>query len=151
MVQRGTKLPVVSQNSGWSQAQNAVVQHELESGGSWPIPVRPRNYDARMIAQSAAFTYHAIAPESPTKWECPQHKFNGSKWVPFEPPGSIDLELTQVVVPAEFKVAVLGRLAAMNITEASLFPGLDGLGRMMRSILGSGSGRLNMIGRSFID
>jgi len=39
------------------------------------------------------------------------------------------LALTKLIIPRERKLDFLSRLRTMNITAASLFPGLDGLGR----------------------
>jgi len=40
--------------------------------------------------------------------------------------------LIKIVIPARLKVEFLARLHGLNVTPAALFPGLDGLGRMVR-------------------
>lgn len=43
--------------------------------------------------------------------------------------------ITKIVIPDRLRATVLAELASMNVTAASLFPGLDGFARSMYSHL----------------
>lgn len=55
---------------------------------------------------------------------------NLSELTEFDGPQDIPV-LRQIIIPARLKQACLERLAAMRITTASLFPGLDGLAQSL--------------------
>lgn len=77
------------------------------------FPIEPLNFDPRQSSQQALF----VCPSEPDlSVDSLLSEFsNGAVW--------------KIEVPQEARAEALSDLIAMNVTPASLFPGLDGLGR----------------------
>lgn len=75
----------------------------------------------RMIAQSSVFTVSTNTVEG----HCVSIRMGAQAESRPEP------NHVRVIIPKELKAKLLRRVMAMNITAATLFPGIDGIGRSM--------------------
>jgi FRG domain len=121
--------------------ENALVRFAIESQAGWPLPVIPFRQDARMAAQQTIFTVAGDLGNSVdtlfNKDNWPERRVQPGNFIagsdstiwPLEYPGHV---LRKIRLRNSWRSEALLALAAMGITGASLFPGLDGLGRATR-------------------
>jgi len=87
------------------------------------IPIRPRRLDRRMVAQQGLFLCKLVdqAPFSTILLSMLYH----SNQLTLPP-------VRRVNIPTQQRIPLLKKLREMNLTRASLFPGLDGFGQSLR-------------------
>jgi hypothetical protein len=113
----------------WLADENATLQWLRDETVTAPYPVPPPFLDTRMAAQQAFFTYDAC--------------LSGGIPLDLAMPGVLPRNgggfrqaaipiLRHIILPNEWRLDVLTALRVMGITAATLFPGLDGLGRAAR-------------------
>ena len=95
-------------------ARGAATLKDLDSlGEEFVVFLEPPSLDDRIVSQNALFS---LSP----------HKTKMTSWLERHP------ELVRkIVVPAELKWEVRDRLDQANVTERTLYPGLDGLSRWL--------------------
>lgn len=94
----------------WRSEENANVRQLRTDRDSVPYLVLPPRLTDRMAAQQAVFTYDGALAGG----------------IPYTDPR---LQAKRFLLPADWRIAVLERLRTMGVSAASLFPGLDGIGR----------------------
>ena len=87
----------------------------------WFAPLSPYALDQRMHAQQGVFLF---ANDPSADMRRAAKRFNGKN--------VLNPMFLKLVIPASQKVEILHSLFAMNINAASLFPGIDGVGRYLR-------------------
>lgn len=112
----------------WVAEENAQFRRLRDDRVAMPYPVVPPILDDRMAAQQAFFTYDgALRGGIPSELAIPAPVLHGrSAHVVGWP------ILKRITLPNEWRRDVLRALRDMGVTAASLFPGLDGLGRAAR-------------------
>ena len=128
--------------------ENELLRWSMTNQSRWPLPSIPFNQDARMAAQQTIFTLagdsSAVIDDLFDKdsWPPPVERMPGgfiagsdSTFWPLDWPGQL---LTKIRLRSEWRNAALRALGKMGLTSASLFPGLDGLGRATSSHVESG-------------
>jgi FRG domain len=119
--------------------ENELLRWSMTHSSRWPLPTIPFDQDARMSAQQTIFTLAgevtAVIDDlfDRDKWPPPVDRMPGgfiagsdSTIWPLDHPGQL---LTKIRMRSEWRNEALEALAKMGLTAASLFPGLDGLGR----------------------
>ena len=119
--------------------ENALLRSAMTQRSRWPLPTIPFDQDSRMAAQQTIFTLagdvDAVIDDlldkdswPPTPEEMPGGFVTGtdSTFWPLESPEQL---ITKICLRSEWRSPALQALAKMGLTAASLFPGLDGLGR----------------------
>jgi hypothetical protein len=97
----------------WIEDENATIRDLRRDRNPDPYPIAPDSLNGRQAAQRAFFTFDG--------------RLEGG--IPYE-----DLELIlRIYLPQAWRTDVMTALRTMGITAASLFPGLDGLGRFARA------------------
>jgi hypothetical protein len=128
--------------------ENELLRWAITHGARWPLPTIPFDQDPRMTAQQTIFTLVGdIASQvddlfEKDKWPPPVERMPGgfitgtdsTAW-PLEFPGQL---LTKIRLRSAWRNEALKALEKMGLTSASLFPGLDGLGRATSLHLESG-------------
>ena len=125
----------------WAFLENTHLRECIEKRIRVPLPMFADTPDKRMLAQQAAFTAQgdlstpidAIASTSQADLVQEQSKIAmKGRWIGSSSSAialvSRRLLIRKVVLRREWKSEALTTLARMNITSASLFPGLDGIG-----------------------
>lgn len=128
--------------------ENELLRWAIVQRSRWPLPTIPFVQDARMAAQQTIFTLAGDAEAlindlfDKDKWPPPVERMPGgfiagsdSTMWPLNWPGQL---LTKVRLRSEWRREALKALEKMGLTGASLFPGLDGLGRATSLHLESG-------------
>lgn len=132
-------LPIVDPaRRSFQHVQNERIRNAIDTNSRWPLPLIPEWTDIRMAAQQSVFTLSGdvLFPidrlKSKRNWQIkninpPVANVNTfrTKMNRFE---GKDV-LCKVRVPASVKREALQFLAKVGITPATLFPGLQGLGR----------------------
>jgi hypothetical protein len=116
-------------DSDWLTNENATLKRLRDETVTAPYPVPPPFLETRMAAQQAFFTYDAclnggIPPKLAIAGALAESS-GGFK------PTTMPI-VSKIILPNEWRLDVLGALRLMGITAATLFPGLDGLGRAAR-------------------
>ena len=119
--------------------ENELLRWAMIQRSRWPLPTIPFDQDARMAAQQTIFTLSGDVDSvvndlldkdswPPTPERMPGGFIAGtdSTFWPLEHPGQL---ITKVRLRAEWRAVALRTLTKMGLTAASLFPGMDGLGR----------------------
>jgi hypothetical protein len=119
--------------------ENDLLRWAMIQRSRWPLPTIPFDQDARMSAQQTIFTLagdiDSVIDDLFVKesWPAPVERMPGGFIVgtdstiwPLTWPGQL---LTKIRLRQEWRVSAVQALTKMGITAASLFPGLDGLGR----------------------
>ena len=128
--------------------ENELLRWAILQRSRWPLPTIPFDQDARMSAQQTIFTLigdiDGVVDELFDKetWPAPVERMPGgfiagtdsTAW-PLIWPGQL---LTKIRLRQGWRATALQTLTKMGITAASLFPGLDGLGRAATGHLESG-------------
>jgi FRG domain len=144
-------------NGNWYEQQNGLYHLVSSEGYKCPLPVYPKEQDARMIAQRAAFTCHGYLGSErfdissiEQDWSSLPELLMGlngeflpggkaknedRQWAP-SPPGGL---IRKIVIPRAFREQLLGQLLAMHISYDTLFPGIEGLGKNARLRLMTGN------------
>jgi len=106
----------------WLAHENTRLQRLRDKMETTPYPLPPPFLDTRMAAQQAFFTYDACLNGGiPLELALPDYLVGPTMRV-----------LSKIILPNEWRLDVLNALRVMGITAATLFPGLDGLGRAAR-------------------
>jgi hypothetical protein len=119
--------------------ENELLRWAMTHGSRWPLPTIPFDQDARMTAQQTIFTLFGDVTTTiddlfdKDKWPPPVERMPGgfitgtdsTAW-PLQFPGQL---LTKIRLRSEWRTEAHTALEKMGLTSASLFPGLDGLGR----------------------
>lgn len=104
----------------WLADENDFVRSLRDQGINWPCPVPPVGRNARLDAQQAYFTYDpALNGGVPVE----------NMYIPGLDGKTKFPTIGRILLPEDWRVEVLAALRSMGITPASMFPGLDGLGR----------------------
>jgi hypothetical protein len=131
------------------EAENRRLRGHMYSKSPWPMPLLPHWLDARMAAQQAVFTAvgeiqrpadavlgpseYSQDPPGRNTLKNPQRSVPADRLERLGLPTSGVSETWQVIrkirLPAEWRSEALDALDRMGINQASLFPGLDGIGR----------------------
>lgn len=134
--------------------ENDSLRWAIRVGSRWPLPVIPFDADARMTAQHTVLTCVGDLTRS-----VDQTLLRFEEWQKEErdkrPPGALASTdqtlnplsepaqvLLKIALPATWRVPVLKTLASMGVDAATLFPGLDGIGRQTSLSLDAGLGSL---------
>lgn len=128
--------------------ENELLRWAMINQSGWPLPTIPFDQDPRMSAQQAVLTLSgditAVIDNLFDKdlWPKPVPRMPGatpvstdSAILPLEFPGKL---INKIRLRREWRETALESLAMMGITAASLFPGLDGLGRATSSHVNAG-------------
>ena len=117
------------------QVANNMIWHE-EKGFEFPTIIRPFYFDKRMSAQSSCFMMWGDKKEpfdimlKEMEKEKPSLVFRtivkGDERIIVQ---EIKSALSEFIVPANMKNRLLHELDAINVNQATLFPGLDGIGK----------------------
>ena len=110
---------VLPNASSLRSLQLANLQVQLDGGCVWPLTLVPANSTDRMRAQSGLFLAEPL----------------GDDWVD---PALAAGWLTKYSLPAALRVEVLEILMRANVHAGSLFPGTDGVGRLVNERLALG-------------
>jgi hypothetical protein len=119
--------------------ENALLRSAMMQHSRWPLPTIPFDQDSRMAAQQTIFTLAGEASAviddlldkdswPPAPEEMPGGFVTGTD-ITFWPLESPEQLITKIRLRSEWRPHALQALAKMGLTAASLFPGLDGLGR----------------------
>lgn len=132
--------------------ENELLRWAIMKQSGWPLPMIPFDQDSRMAAQQTVFTLiggvETVVDDlfDKDKWPPPVGRMPGgfitgsdSTMWPLSYPGQL---LTKIRMRCEWRTEALMALEKMGLTSASLFPGLDGLGRA--TSLHMESGRLSL-------
>jgi hypothetical protein len=119
--------------------ENDLLRWSITHSSGWPLPTIPFGQDARMTAQQTIFTLAGDVEKviddlfDKEKWPSPVERMPGGFIVgtdstvwPLVHPGQL---LTKIRLRSQWRGEALKALDKMGLTAASLFPGLDGLGR----------------------
>lgn len=126
----------------WAQAQNDALRQAVREGKPWPLVVVPTSPDQRMIAQQGCFTVDCdlgttldqFLPRATWAADRPGQ----TSVIAPGPVGSPGHSIAKIRVPYAWREQALNSLALMNITPASLFPTIDGLGLATRLAIETG-------------
>ena len=100
----------------WIEGENATIRNLRRNRVPDPYPIAADSLNGRQAAQQAFFTFDG--------------RLEGG--IQYE-----DLEqILRIYLPQAWRIEVMTALRTMGITAASLFPGLDGLGRFARAAAG---------------
>jgi hypothetical protein len=138
--------------------ENEFLRWAIKTNCRWPLPVIPFDTDARMTAQQTVLTCVGNLQEpvdqallrfdewrNDTPSENPPGGYrigtDSTVW-PLREPADLLLKLH---LPREWRPAVLHALGSMGIDAATLFPGLDGVGRQASMYLDLGQGSLREV------
>ena len=119
--------------------ENELLRRSITDQARWPLPTIPFAQDERMAAQQTIFTaagdLNAVIddlfdkntwpPDMETRPGVRVSGIDSLIW-PLDNPSQL---LIKIRLRAEWRSTALRSLGKMGITAASLFPGLDGLGR----------------------
>ena len=111
----------------WKERQTKWVLDHIRDLRPVPLPIVPDRPSARMVAQQTVLT--VVGDLSQPVEESIRKDNERGGLAPIN--DWIDL-------PAKWRVDVMNSLRLMGITEASLFPGLDGIGRETRMLIEMG-------------
>ncbi len=122
-----------------SERENEIIREAIRRGAGWPVPTLPFDVDSRMAAQQAAFLV-ATDLEFPV-----DSLMDKSRWPKQATPGSFAEDLAKragayplqepyqlikkIRLPRAWREPALRSLSRMGITEDTIFPGVDGVGR----------------------
>ena len=118
--------------------QNKRIRRAIRSKTRWPLPLVPEWIDARLAVQQAVFTLSGDVAFPLERLRYSRNWQLGKadrsigdmegrlKWMSVLDPNSV---ICKVRVPASAKREALRFLHKVGITPASLFPGLEGIGR----------------------
>lgn len=107
-----------------------------EKGFTYPVVIRPFYFDKRMSAQSSCFMIWGDKKEPFD--EMLKQLEEGEPCVAVRKivkdnkeilVDEIKSALSEYIVPAKYKKRILHELDAINVNQATLFPGLDGIGK----------------------
>jgi hypothetical protein len=128
--------------------ENDLLRWAILKQSRWPLPTMPFDQDPRMAAQQTVFTLMGHVETviddlfEKDKWPAPPERMPGgfiagtdSTIWPLDNPAQL---LTKIRLRSEWRTEALRALERMGLTSASLFPGLDGLGRATSLHLESG-------------
>jgi hypothetical protein len=136
----GDEVPVVpSLLTTNAERENEIVREAIRRGAGWPVPTLPFNVDSRMAAQQAAFLV-ATDLEFPV-----DSLIDKGRWPAQASPGHFAEDLARraavyplrepyqlikkIRLPRAWREPALRSLSRMGITEDTIFPGVDGVGR----------------------
>jgi len=138
--------------------ENEFLRWAIRTNCRWPLPVIPLDADARMTAQQTVLTCIGDVLEPVDRallhfedWrqvqraEKPPGGFivgTDSTLYPLREPADL---VVKVQLPREWRQQVLQALGSMGIDAATLFPGLDGVGRQTSMYLDLGRGSLREV------
>jgi hypothetical protein len=135
-------------NPSWYKEQSLIYEYASSQGMRWPLVVMPKQLDSRMVAQQAAFTIDGSLKvdqyPQPTKelWPLPPCRIGAKTRELSAGSGSVPSHASEVVrriiLDGAWREDALRALARMNITAATLFPGIDGVGRATTLHVASG-------------
>ncbi|MGO9902968.1 MAG: FRG domain-containing protein [Solirubrobacteraceae bacterium] len=127
--------------------ENAILRKAIRGRCRWPLPTLPFTVDSRMAAQQAAFL---VITSLEFRVDALLDK---SRW-PDRPEGGWGEDLLRragkrsarepyqlikkIRLPRHWRDSVLHTLARMGITEDTMFPGLDGVGRATANQIAAG-------------
>jgi hypothetical protein len=118
--------------------QNKRIRRAIRSKSRWPLPLVPEWIDGRLAAQQAVFTLSGDVNfplerlRYSRNWQLEKADRSISdiegriNWMSALDPNSV---ICKIRVPASVKQEALRFLHKVGITPASLFPGLEGIGR----------------------
>ncbi len=122
-----------------AEHENEILREAIRGENGWPLPILPFNVDARMAAQQAAFLVStsfdfridalkdkALWPKQaePHPWEVDMAPRIGVTRL--DEPHRL---IKRIRLPYAWRERALHSLKRMGITEATMFPGVDGAGR----------------------
>lgn len=124
------------------EAENENVRDAIRGGNGWPLPVLPLAYDARMAAQQAVFLCatqldfpleelldKANWPVAVKPQRFVEQLEEQEREYPLDEPHQL---IKRIRMPRAWRADALRTLRQMGISEETLFPGLDGVGRASR-------------------
>lgn len=138
--------------------ENEFLRWAIKTHCRWPLPVIPFDTDARMTAQQTVLTCVGNLQEP-----VDQALLRFDEWrrdQPSEdPPGGYRIGTDSTIwplkepadlllkfqLPREWRPSALQALSSMGIDAATLFPGLDGVGRQASMYLNLGQGSLREV------
>jgi hypothetical protein len=125
-----------------SDAENENLREAIRGGNGWPLPLLPLAYDARMAAQQAVFlsatrldfeldglldVRNWPVPEPPQRFV--EQLQEQQAQYPLTEPHQL---IKRIRLPRAWRGDALRTLRQMGISEETVFPGLDGVGRATR-------------------
>ncbi len=129
----------ITESTTQAGSENETLREAIRKGGGWPLPVLPFNVDARMTAQQSVFlvTTEIDFPVGDlvdkAKWP-PQAKVDRfaadlARRVAISPLEKPYQLIKRIRLPLAWRDQALHSLRRMGITEDTMFPGTDGVGR----------------------
>ncbi len=128
--------------------ENEIIRDAIRRGAGWPVPTLPFNVDNRMAAQQAAFLLatnlefpvdslldKAHWPEQASADSFADDLAKRAAEYPLQEPYQL---IKKVRLPAAWREPALRSLSRMGITEDTMFPGVDGVGRATADQLRAG-------------
>ena len=128
--------------------ENEIIREAIRIGSGWPAPTLPFNVDNRMAAQQAAFLVatnlkfpvdslldKACWPKQASPGAFAEDLAERAAAYPLNEPYQL---IKRIRLPASWRVSALRSLSRMGITEDTMFPGVDGVGRATAVQLGAG-------------
>lgn len=115
----------------WKERQTQWVLDHIRSMMPVPLPIVPDRPSPRMVAQQTVLTVVGDLSQPVEESLRKNKEAEGGRYLTPQY-GCIEL-------PVEWRVDVMKSLRMMGITESTLFPGLDGIGRETRMLLETGS------------
>lgn len=116
--------------------ENNLLRWAMTEQSRWPLPTIPFYQDARMAAQQTILTLtgdvSSVIDDLFNKEDWPEQRpmpgglLAGSDAWPLDNAAQL---LVKIRLRSEWRREALATLAKMGVTAASLFPGMDGLGR----------------------
>ena len=141
-----TRYPAL--DTGQADKQNERIRWAILKNASWPLPVLPLSPDPRMQAQQGLFTC-AGDLRLPVDHLMHKDQWRQVEQKPGDPIAGTDSTIWPLDSPKdvirkcrlsrEMREPALHGLSMMGITQATLFPGLDGLGRATAMRMTSGA------------
>lgn len=138
--------------------ENEFLRWAIRTNSRWPLPVIPFDTDARMTAQQTVLTGIgdlrepvdlALLRFDEWRHDRPAEKPPGGYRVgtdstiwPLREPADL---LIKLQLPREWRTQVLHALGTMGVDAATLFPGLDGVGRQASMYLDLGGGSVREV------
>lgn len=123
---------------------NDVIEDKI-SGFEFVVPVEPFRMNERLAIQQSLFLFqaHSLSPfwknlapmlglSSNSIKETEKHSRQISQGDHFLPAEISDSKIIKILIPKEFYCDAIKDLKSMNISAASLFPGLDGFARSLQ-------------------
>ncbi len=124
---------IPAEEEPWDSRENRLIRTAIKHKVRMPLPVVPAHPDARMTAQQTVLTVQPNLEHGipfPLTYEAAM--MSGSSVEPGPHGASL---LQKIKLPSAWRPEVLETLRVMGITDANLFPGLDGIGRQTTRML----------------